>query len=103
MKRWKVEYRSTSGWGLGPTTWATPTYHRTFFGADWHRRFRHRYFSFGTIQITSIPSRAKDNLPQDEPSPFPRYSRLLETIWKPVYFLRNRWDGLRYGRDRDKF
>lgn len=103
MKRWKVEYKSTSGWGMGPTSWGTPSYHRTFLGADWHRRFRHHYWSFGTMQTTSIPSLTAEELPRGEPSDLPPYSRFLESLWKPCYFLRNRWDGLRYGNDRDKF
>lgn len=85
--------------GIGPS--ATYEVDRrpcaTKFGADFCRRFRLRQlavmsFLAGNYSLITEPG-------GDENVGVPEW---FERIWKPLYWLRSRWDGLRYGRDRDE-
>lgn len=75
-----------------------PSKHRTFVGADWHRRFRASYPTLGNRWVvTSIV-----HVGADPTDPDPRIAGALMPLWAVLYFVSNRWDGLRYGRDRDR-
>jgi hypothetical protein len=84
--------------GIGPS--ATTEWSRrpcvTLIGADYARRFVCRYgpaMSFLAGNVTSVTRPGQlDSIGIPES---------YERIWRPVYWLRDRWDGLRYGRDRD--
>ena len=112
--KWEVMYihwTAYAGMG-GERNRETPderTQHWTWLGADFYRRFRYRAFSMGMRGVqTSIVRTSErrvwvDGDPQTwEMSKAPAYSVIFEKyVWPAFYFVRNRWDGLRYGRDRD--
>lgn len=80
------------------------TQHRTWLGADFHRRFRARYLSMGMrwVETAIVPAEPHvewtPGLSDMDP---PRYARLSGRLWPPLYWLRKHWDGLRFGLDRD--
>jgi len=73
----------------------------TLLGADYARRFRMRpglslFASFDSGYYTRVLYVGETDL----------HGRLAvpdwyQKLWKPLYWMRNRWDGLRYGLDRD--
>jgi len=74
---------------------------RTLLGADYARRFRMRpvlllFASFDSGYYTAV-------LPVGETDLHGRLAvpDWYQKLWKPLYWMRNRWDGLRYGLDRD--
>jgi hypothetical protein len=84
---------------MGPTTYPEVTKHRTHIGADFARRFRNHYFTFGTMQTMTWVEKDGETLYDDE-------AGLLFKIWSKrivpaLYFLRSRWDGIRHGKNRD--
>lgn len=73
--------------------------HRTFIGADFHRRFHSdAYPTLGNRWVeTSIIRTGADPLDPD-----PRMASVVMPFWSVLYWLRKRWDGLRFGLDRDR-
>lgn len=103
MERWEVAYVHEFNF-MDPSLEGT-THHRSYVGADWHRRFRYRHFGMGSCRVITLITRTADNVAWDtfEQAKPPRYALAFHrVVWPVVYFLRSRWDGLRYGRDRDR-
>lgn len=116
VKRWEVVwigYSHYAGMGMGPAhephEKARKAY-RTWLGADWSRRFsnKHRWITatMGTFQTSTMIVRVGTPwTPELELSVPPRYADFLAggrfDIWKPAYWARNHWEGLRFGYDRD--
>lgn len=109
-RKWEVIYtRWTMYAGMGTgeenSEYGERTHHRTYFGADLHRRFRFRGYTMGMRGFTTCIVRTADEVAWSnelEPSRPPRYAAILDrVVWPIAYFLRSRWDGLRYGLDRD--
>lgn len=114
--RWEVIYEQRSVYdGLIPQDQGgeypherARTSHRTFVGAEVHRRFRARTPNLGMRWvITLIVRPGTPWTPELEPAPRPRYAQALDkVVWPTLYFVRSRLDGLRmtirHGYDRDK-
>lgn len=123
MKRWEVAQVHWSAYsGLVPREEGGEFDHeygerlqfRSFLGADFWRRFRVQYFAWGfrgtnTVIVRPGTPRFPDAGSAEErrawyaaaPVP-PRYMWLFDrAVWPALYWLRSRWDGLRYGMDRD--
>lgn len=116
MKRWEVIYIRQSmydGIDGAPQSGeiSQRTRHRTYAGADWHRRFhRDRSVAWGVgfQSLATAVVRTEEHLRWDDEALYaaaergPKYVWLLDfVVWPVVYFIRNRWNGLRYGLDRD--
>lgn len=109
-KRWEIIYTNRSaydGMGTGEEPYETGrTQHRTWIGADFYRRFRFRPFTLGMrwVETAIYPVEPRREW-QAHMIPFggePVSAEWLERwLWSPLYWLRNRWDGLRFGLDRD--
>lgn len=70
----------------------------TMLGADFSRRFRCRTmpvmsYLAGNLTLIAAPGES-ENVEQ-----VPEW---YEKLWPPLYWLRARWDGLRFGFDRDR-
>ena len=101
-KKWTVVYTGRSAYeGLGETAYeAKRTHHRTYLGADFHRRFRARIPTMGNRWVeTEILC---DSKPLGENRPERLATVLEDYVWPALYWLRNHWDGLRWGLDRDR-
>lgn len=84
--------------GLGPDA-TKETARRpcmTILGADYARRFRITTWPVMSMLAGNVTSITKPGQLEavDVPASY-------ERLWRRVYWLRDRWDGLRYGRDRD--
>ena len=111
-KRWEVVYTHRSAYeGLGPDGGEKPwdqegrSEHRTWFGADFYRRFRFRPMTLGFrwVETSILPAGTPHEPGDSPPDGEPRWAEHLERgVWRPLYWLRNRWDGLRYGLNRDR-
>lgn len=120
-RRWDVVWVGYSNYfGIGGEFERPPhaphekarTSYRTYLGADWSRRFsaRNRALTatLGTFRTITAIVHAGTPLPRGdrgevlEPDPVgPWYGGTVERVWPVVYWFRNRWDGLRYGLNRD--
>lgn len=70
----------------------------TMIGADFCRRFRLRQWpvmSFLAGNYSLITEPGGDEQVADVPEWYAK-------VWPPLYWLRSRWDGLRYGLDRER-
>lgn len=82
--------------------------YRSWLAADFGRRFRPAYrgpgWSAQTVTLIVAPGTEWTREAPDPPLvKMPRYAKAIERwLWRPIYWLRNRWDGLRYGLDRDR-
>lgn len=107
--RWEVIYEHVTayaGMGTGEeNSERARTQHRTYLGAEYHRRFRSRHPTMGMRWIVTYIVRPEPHVPYSdniEIAKSPRYAVVLERVmWPAVYWLRSRWDGLRHGVDRD--
>lgn len=93
--------------GENPHERGERTKHRTYLGADFHRRFRYHTAQLGMRWVlTLIVKPGTVWHPELEPTPPPRYYKATYPIWSVMYFVRKRLDGLRIaireGWDRDK-
>lgn len=115
MKRWEVIY--TCRWMAecsdadGVPVPGTPrpyeirrTQHRTWFGADFHRRFRYHHQGFAgssyteTAIVRTVPPVAWEDRYERVPTD-PRGAVWVEDhIWRWLDRVQNRWQGIRYGR-----
>lgn len=96
MKRWRVRYFHKFMDGTGGEC-DPPTEHRTWLGADFHRRFRYHHLSLGSCWGWTEPERID---PSVTPMVTEQYEEALKRLWAVLSWLRSRWYGLRYGRDR---
>jgi len=85
------------------------TSHRSFFAADFARRFRPAYTgpgwsSYTTTMIVKPGAQwSAETADSIDVMLDPRYLDIVvRFLWNPLYWLRKRWDGLRYGLDRDR-
>lgn len=85
------------------------TSHRSFLTADFSRRFRTAHQGPGwSSQTQTAIVEPGSTWSRDAPGDLdtvmdPRYLKFVERfVWNPLYWLRNRWDGIRYGLDRDR-
>jgi hypothetical protein len=94
--RWTVHYHHEFMDGSGTKDYEKPTDHRTYVGADFHRRFRYNHAGLGSCWVTTemVPAAGVELVGE-------RYEAALKRLWAALYWVRARWDGLRYGRDRD--
>lgn len=89
---------------------------RSYLGADWSRRFssKHRWItaSMGSFRTTTVIVRAGHALIRDpnDNLEYPEYDGTRyatwffgddRNVWKVFYWIRERWDGLRFGLNRD--
>ena len=98
-----LEGMSSEGrWGTDWPKVLGDSKHVTYLGADFHRRFRHRYLTLpgsGSFWLTTQIDH--DGWPQPQRR-IEAWEKVLGPVWKVCYFARSRWDGLRHGLDRDR-